>query len=282
VVNGLMLAQKLKQDAQAKDAVSSLPSPLMDEAPLNVTDNPQIGKRASQLVSAAKALQKYTGADVQAKEEAQAQKANELALKAQDREAAKDAKVKARIKEQETRAKAKAEATKAKEDAKLELAKVKAAAAAVKQAQRRPSAASLSSASSGVTADVPAPKKITKANGKVEADAPALSIPYEPLAEEYLYPKGISPKEYAKREAASKGKAGNAVYEGKAEASERRRQGIASDLKAKHPTAARAIDWLQRELQRVGVNPHDVERAIKHAQDNVTDDVASALEAFKK
>ncbi|MHC2284424.1 hypothetical protein [Bradyrhizobium barranii] len=135
----------------------------------------------------------------------------------------------------------------------------------------------------------PQAERITKASGeepKVKAAAAqakaaqGADVPYEPLSEEYLYPKGISPKEYAMREAA-KNNVRSEKYIAKAEASERRRQGIAREIKAKHPDAARAIDWVVRELQRVGTNPKEIARTVRYAQENVADDVAKALEAFK-
>lgn len=136
----------------------------------------------------------------------------------------------------------------------------------------------------------PQAERITKASGEapqVKAAAaqakaaPEADTPYEPLAEEYLYPKGITPKEYAMREAA-KNHARSEKYIAKAEASERRRQGIASEIKAKHPAAARAVDWLVRELQRVGTNPKEIARTVRYAQENVADDVAQSLGAFLK
>lgn len=135
----------------------------------------------------------------------------------------------------------------------------------------------------------PQAERITKASGEepqvkaAAAQAKAAQgadVPYEPLSEEYLYPKGISPKEYAMREAA-KNNVRSEKYIAKAEASERRRQGIAREIKAKHPDAARAVDWVVRELQRVGTNPKEIARTVRYAQENVADDVAKALEAFK-
>lgn len=60
LTKGMADVAALKQAEQAKAAVSSLASPLMDEAPLDVTRNPLIGKRAAALVGAANALKKYT------------------------------------------------------------------------------------------------------------------------------------------------------------------------------------------------------------------------------
>jgi hypothetical protein len=187
-----------------------------------------------------------------------------------------------------------AKANKLKEKADAVEAKIKAAElkAAIKASKAAPAATSLNSAAtpksmadvlaSVTEAAAPQPKKITKKAGKVKTEEPALSdVPYAPLAEEHLYPKGITPKEYADLEASSKNIRSD-VYRAKAEASETHRAGIASDLKAKHPKAARAIDWLHRELQRVGTNPAEINRAVKYAQENVTSDVATAMEAFKK
>jgi colicin import membrane protein len=289
VVNGMMLAQKLKQEAQAKDAVASLPSPLMDEAPLDVTRNPLIGKRAGQLVSAAKALQKYTGADVEAKEAAQAERAEAQAAKEQARaeqkqqteaqraqakaEAARARAEKAeaavaKAKDKETAkaelAKAKQAAAEAKEAAKLELAKVKAASAVLKQASVKP-----------------APEKISKANGKFKAKAEEPNAPYEPLDEKYLYPKDISAEAYAIGEAGKYG-ARSPMYMAKAEASGRARIAAEQELLAKYPTFAHAIKGLVRQLHVVGTNPVEKQRAVNHFADFITDPAAAKAvrEAF--
>jgi hypothetical protein len=73
-----------------------------------------------------------------------------------------------------------------------------------------------------VTSDVQAPKKIKKSNGKVEEEAAAPVSDYEPLHEEHLYPKDITPEAYAVREAAEYG-ARSPSYLRKAEASARAR-----------------------------------------------------------
>jgi hypothetical protein len=283
LMGGLSKVQEIREKEQAKTAVSQLQSPLVEDAPLDVTQNPMVGKRASQLVSAANALRKYTGADVaereQAQAEAQAAREEKAAAKEEQR-AQRDAERKAEKEKSATeraqavaeRAKLKAEAAAAKaeqvaqrEAHKAELAQAKAAA---KDATDKVKAAA---------AKVKAPKAEKAApEATLEAD-----VPYEPLPEHHLYPKGITPKEYAMREAAGKGTRSE-TYMAKAEASEHRRQGIASELKAKHPQSARAIDWLARELQRVGINPKEVARAVRHAQDNVPDDVAQSMEAFIK
>jgi hypothetical protein len=276
LMGGMAKVQEIREKTQAQDAVSRLPSPLVEEAPLDVTQNPQIGKRASQLVSAAKALQKYTGADVAEKEQAQAeaQAAREEKAQAQaqvraqrdaDRKAEKEKSATERAQAMAERAKVKAEAAVAKaaqvkerETAKAELVKAKLAAKAAADKVRA-----------------------TKAPAAPKAAPEAPQAPdYEPLADEHLYPKGITPKQYAELEASRKG-TNSDVYKAKAQASEHRRQTIASDLKAKFPKEAHAVDWLQRELQRVGTNPAEITRAVKYAQDNVSDDLAKALEAFK-
>jgi hypothetical protein len=276
LMGGMAKVQEIREKTQAQDAVSRLPSPLVEDAPLDVTQNPQIGKRASQLVSAAKALQKYTGADVAEKEQAQAeaQAAREEKSQAQaqvraqrdaDRKAEKDKSATERAQAMAERAKVKAEAAatkavqvKERETAKAELVKAKLAAKAAADKVRA-----------------------TKAPAAPKAAPEAPQAPdYEPLAEEHLYPKGVTPKQYAELEASRKG-TNSDVYKAKAQASEHRRQTIASDLKAKFPKEAHAVDWLQRELQRVGTNPAEITRAVKYAQDNVSDDLAKALEAFK-
>jgi hypothetical protein len=276
LMGGMAKVQEIREKTQAQDAVSRLPSPLVEDAPLDVTQNPQIGKRASQLVSAAKALQKYTGADVAEKEQAQAeaQAAREEKSQAQaqvraqrdaDRKAEKDKSATERAQALAERAKMKAEAAatkavqvKERETAKAELVKAKLAAKAAADKVR-------------ATKSPAAPKAAPEAT-----QAPD----YEPFAEEHLYPKGISPKQYAELEAAKNG-TDNDVYKVRAERSEARRQNTARDLKAKFPKEAHVIDWLQRELQRVGTSPTQITRAVKYAQDNVSDDLAKALEAFK-
>jgi hypothetical protein len=60
LTKGMADVETMRQTQQAKDAVASLPSPLMDETPIDVTRNPLIGKRAATLVGAANALKKYT------------------------------------------------------------------------------------------------------------------------------------------------------------------------------------------------------------------------------
>jgi hypothetical protein len=283
LMGGIKAVQEIREKEQARTAVAGLQSPLVEAAPLDVTQNPVVGKRAAQLVSAAHALRKYTGADVaereQAQAEAQAAREEKAAAKEETR-AQRDAERKAEKEKSATeRAQAVAERAKLKADA--------AAAKAEQVAQREAHKAELAQAKAAAK---DATDKVKAAAAKVKApkaekvapEAPLeADVPYEPLAEHHLYPKGITPKEYAMREAASKGTRSE-TYMAKAEASEHRRQTIASELKAKHPQSARAIDWLARELQRVGINPKEVARAVRHAQDNVPDDVAKSMEAFIK
>jgi hypothetical protein len=286
LMGGIKTVQEIREKEQARTAVAGLQSPLVEAAPLDVTQNPVVGKRAAQLVSAANALRKYTGADVaereQAQAEAQAAREEKAAAKEETR-AQRDAERKAerektateRAQAQAERAKIKAEAAaakaeqvkqkeankaelaKAKVEAKAATDKVKAAAAKVKVA------------------------KVVSEQPKAAPEEPSLPE-YEPLAEKHLYPKDITPEEYAHLEAAGKGKSDNEVYKAKAEASERRRQSIAHDLKAKYPKEAHVVSWLQRELQRVGTNSTEIARAVKYAKDNVEDaGLAKALDAFK-
>lgn len=264
IMGGAAAVKEMREKEQARTAVARLPSPLVAEAPLDITQNPMVGKRAAQLVSAAKALQKYTGADVAEREQAQAAREEKAAAKAAEREKTATDRAQAmaeRAKVKAEAAAAKAEQVKQKEAAKVELAKAKIEAKAATDKVK------------AAAAKIKAPKATPEA-------APAADVPYEPLSEEYLYPKGISPKEYAMREAA-KNNVRSEKYIAKAEASERRRQGIAREIKAKHPDAASAVDWVVRELQRVGTNPKEIARTVRYAQENVADDVAKALEAFK-
>jgi hypothetical protein len=280
LMGGHAKVQEIREKEQARTAVAGLQSPLVEDAPLDVTQNPMVGKRASQLVSAANALRKYTGADVaereQAQAEAQAAREEKSAAK-EEKRAQRDAERKAEKEKTATEraqamaqraqvkaeaAAAKAEQVKQKEAAKVELAKAKAEAKAATDKVK------------AAAAKVKAPKAAPEA--PAEAD-----VSYEPFSEEHLYPKGISPQEYARLEASRKG-TDNDVYIARAEASEQKRQGIAQSLKAKFPKEAHIIDWLQRELQRVGTNPAQITRAVKYAQDNVNDaGLMKALDAFK-
>jgi hypothetical protein len=280
LMGGHAKVQEIREKEQARSAVAGLQSPLVEDAPLDVTQNPMVGKRASQLVSAANALRKYTGADVAEREQAQAEAQaarEEKAAAKEEKRAQRDAERKA---EKEKTATERAQAM-------AQRAQVKAEAAAAKAEQvKQKEAAKVELAKAKIEAKA-ATDKVKAAAAKVKApkaapEAPAeADVSYEPFSEEHLYPKGISPQEYARLEASRKG-TDNDVYIARAEASEQKRQGIAQSLKAKFPKEAHIIDWLQRELQRVGTNPAQITRAVKYAQDNVNDaGLMKALDAFK-
>jgi hypothetical protein len=153
-----------------------------------------VGKRASQLVSAANALRKYTGADVaereQAQAEAQAAREEKAAAKEEVR-AQRDAERKAEREKTATEraqamaeraqvkaaaAAAKAEQVKQKEEAKAELAKAK-EAAKVENDKVKAAAAKVKAA------------KIVSEQPKVEApkaEAPKADAPYEPIPDDLL------------------------------------------------------------------------------------------------
>jgi hypothetical protein len=218
----------------------------------------QAAAKAAQAQAAAEQKQQTQAERAQAKAEQarlRAEKAEAAVVKAKDKEAAKAEVVKAR-----------AAAAQAKEAAKLEQAKVQAAALLLKQATVKS-----------------APASISKSNGKFKAaaDETVARKPYEPIDDEYLYPKGITPQEYAAREAEKNG--GGSVYKGKAQASETRRQTIANELIAKHPKWAAAIRGLHRQLQIIGNKPDEIADASHHYAEHVTDpEAAKALrEAFR-
>jgi hypothetical protein len=245
LMGGHAKVQEIREKEQARTAVAGLQSPLVEDAPLDVTQNPMVGKRASQLVSAANALRKYTGADVAEREQAQA----EAQATREEKSAAKE----------EKRAQRAAE-KKAKAD---EQAKLRLAVAAIRQSTRKPQAHALSS-------DVPQP----------EPKSAPKQATFEPLDEDLLYPKGITPKAYAEQEANLYGGRGQS-YKLKAEQSERRRSGIASALIAQHPEYAHAIEGLHRQLQRIGPNSAEIEKAVEHYKSFVPDSVAKEMDAFK-
>jgi hypothetical protein len=194
LMGGHKAVQEIRQQEQARDAVSRLPSPAVEGAPLDVTQNPMVGKRASQLVSAANALRKYTGADVaereQAQAEAQAAREEKAAAKEQVR-AQRDAEHKAEREKTATEraqamaeraqvkaaaAAAKAEQVKQKEEAKAELAKAKEAA---KVENDKVKAAAAKVRATKVVSEQPkaaAPK----------AEAPKADAPYEPIPDDLL------------------------------------------------------------------------------------------------
>jgi hypothetical protein len=233
----------------------------------------------------------------QAKQEAKAQTAAQRA-QAQAERAARVAQA-AAAKAEQAKAKeaAKLELVKAREAAKVETAKAKLAAIALKNARRPATAASLSSAATPAEApksigdilnrlqaeEAPAkPKKVTKTNGKVEADEP--SAPYEPLPEDALYPKGIKPDAYAELELAryrrpeySQAQANK--YKLFAEQSETARRSLIDPLIEKFPSQAHIFNWLLRELQQVSKNKELAKGAVDYAVENLTDDAAKALRA---
>jgi hypothetical protein len=194
-MGGAAKVQEIREKEQARTAVAGLPSPLVDGAPLDVTQNPMVGKRASQLVSASNALRKYTGADVaereQAQAEAQAAREEKAAAKAAEKqktatERAQDMAARAQVKAEA--AAAKAEQVKQKEAAKVELVKAKAEA---KAASDKVKAAALKAKAPKPQAAPEAPK----------AEAPkAEPAEYAPIADDLLTRKGLSDDQVAARE----------------------------------------------------------------------------------
>lgn len=140
-------------------------------------------------------------------------------------------------------------------------------AAASLGAAAAPSVTSMADILRNVTADVPARKKIKKANGKVETEeAPAAQSepsPFEPFPPEMLYPEGISAKAYAIREGSQYG-AKSPGYLLKAERSEQARIDAADELKQAYPEFVHAIAGLHRQLQRVGTKPDAIRSAVNH------------------
>jgi hypothetical protein len=195
LMGGAAKVQEIREKEQARTAVAGLPSPLVDGAPLDVTQNPMVGKRASQLVSASNALRKYTGADVaereQAQAEAQAAREEKAAAKAAEKqktatERAQDMAARAQVKAEA--AAAKAEQVKQKEAAKVELVKAKAEA---KAASDKVKAAALKAKAPKPQAAPEAPK----------AEAPkAEPAEYAPIADDLLTRKGLSDDQVAARE----------------------------------------------------------------------------------
>jgi hypothetical protein len=192
LMGGAAVVQEMRQKEQARAAVAQLPSPAVEGAPLDVTQNPQIGKRASQLVSAAKALQKYTGADVAEKEQAQAEVQAQRDAKAQAKAEvqAKTATERAQALAERAKVKAdaaavKAEQVKQREVAKAELAHAKIAA---KVESDKVKAAAVKVRAAKITADKP--QAAPKEEPKVAADAP-----YEPIPDELLWRKGMPTKD---------------------------------------------------------------------------------------
>ena len=170
--------------------------------------------------------------------------------------------------------------------------------AAIKAASRKPAAASLSSAASpsgptsmadilrNVTADVTAPKKIKKANGKVETEAPKPTKeerkPFEPFDDEdVLYPRGISAKAYGEGEAARKGTS-NERYKKSAERTAKDWIKSTNLLSAKYPGYKPSFESTLHHLLNIGSNVTTRREAIDHFASHVPDDVAQAMrEAYK-
>jgi hypothetical protein len=183
LMGGMSKVQEIREKEQARTAVASLPSPAVEGAPLDVTQNPMVGKRASQLVSAANALRKYTGADVAEREQAQAEAQAAREEKAAAKEAVRAQTATERAQAMAERAKVKAEASaakaeqvKQKEAAKVELAQAK-AAAKVENDKVKAAAAKVKAA------------KIVSEQPKVEApkaEAPKADAPYEPIPDDLL------------------------------------------------------------------------------------------------
>jgi hypothetical protein len=195
LMGGIKTVQEIREKEQARAAVSRLPSPLVEEAPLDVTQNPMVGKRASQLVSAANALRKYTGADVaereQAQAEAQAAREEKAAAKAEAKAAEREKTATERAQAQAERAKlkadaaaAKAEQVKQREANKTELAKAKIEAKAATDKVK------------AAAAKVKAPKVVSEEpKAAPKADAPYEAIPDELLTRRHLSDDQVAAKE---------------------------------------------------------------------------------------
>jgi hypothetical protein len=191
LMGGIKTVQEIREKEQARAAVSRLPSPLVEEAPLDVTQNPMVGKRASQLVSAANALRKYTGADVaereQAQAEAQAAREEKAAAKAAEREKTATERAQAqaeRAKLKADAAAAKAEQVKQREANKAELAKAKVEAKAATDKVK------------AAAAKVKAPKAVSEE----PKAAPKEDAPYEPIPDELLTRRHLSDDQVAAKE----------------------------------------------------------------------------------
>jgi hypothetical protein len=192
LMGGAAVVQEMRQKEQARAAVAQLPSPAVEGAPLDVTQNPQIGKRASQLVSASKALAALTRdpeAEAAAAAEVKAQKDQAAADKAQARDAAKAQSATERATALAERAKVKADAAavkaeqvKQREVAKAELAHAK-------------EAAKLAAAKLKATAQPKADPEAPKA-------APQAEKAYAPIPDELLTRKGLSDEQVSAREVA--------------------------------------------------------------------------------
>ncbi|MGY2983389.1 hypothetical protein [Bradyrhizobium sp. USDA 4508] len=131
--------------------------------------------------------------------------------------------------------------------------------------------------------------KIKKVNGKVkvEGERQAARQPFEPLPEEKLYPRDISPEAYAAAEADAylgpnvpRGRREN--YMASAEETARTRNGIIADMKAQYPQYRHAFDGLLRQLHKIGGKHERALDAVHHYANLLPTDVGTALiAAFK-
>jgi hypothetical protein len=201
LMGGHKAVQEIREKEQARNAVAGLQSPLVEDAPLDVTQNPMVGKRASQLVSAANALRKYTGADVaereQAQAEAQAAREEKAAAKAAEREKTATERAQA----QAERAKLKAEAAAAKAEQVKQKEAAKAELAQAKEAQKQ--AASVTKAAAAKVKAAKVVSEQPKAAPEAPKAEPKADAPYEPIPDELLWRKGMPTKDVAEREAQS-------------------------------------------------------------------------------
>jgi hypothetical protein len=290
--------RKAEGVAQAEALAAQSPT-ILEQGGLEGLISPEATKHGSSLLATANLMRRLAdaspGEKAAAKEEATQAKAQASEEKAAAREEKAQAKAEARA---ET-AKAK-EATKlanaqlkAKASAEAAAAKAQAAAAALAAKAPRP-AASLNSAATplsiaqilhNVTAEVTAPKKIKKANGKVEtqeAPAPKVKAAFEPFEEhEMVHPNGVTAKEYAATEKANYG-ATSPKYERDAAKTAQRRIDAKDRLTQAYPAYRRSFEGLLRQLHEIGTNADKRAAAVEHYASHVPDDVGNAMrEAFK-
>jgi hypothetical protein len=216
----------------------------------------------------------------QAKEEARAERAQQSAAERAQAKAER-----ARI--VADNAATKADQAKQKEAAKAELAKAKVAQQAAKEAAKL-EAAKLKALNAAIRNAEPKQSKVSKVTGEQPQAEPKARQPYEPLLEEELYPKGITPEKYADLELAAYEKPGYSAgaklrYKSLARGSERVRQETFSDLKERFPGSKHAFDGLHRQLQKIGANKEMRDHAVAHYADLLNDGAAAKAlrEAFK-
>ena len=116
------------------------------------------------------------------------------------------------------------------------------------------------------------PSKITKLNGKVKTDAPADPFEgvggYDPLPEDRLHPRDITPEQYAASEVQShipnapRGRK-DSYYNSTLDTA-KGREGVIESVKADHPEMAAALNGLLRQLYAIGNNKALAFRAINH------------------